>query len=380
VPEQPRPPEGRALITSPTNEQARFVKSLYRTIVRRNEKLFVVEGVRLLEEALTFGARPELVLVAAEQLARTPRGAALLERLRTCNCLNVTETVLKTISDTVAPQGAIAIFPVPDVPARLSLGPVVLILDGLRDPGNAGTILRSADASGIVQTVAFVDSIDPYSPKVVRAAMGAHFRLTILEDARWNSLRPLLADRPRYLAVAAGPATYYDKIDWTGDCALVIGGEAEGAGSQAEAAVSERVIIPMAGSAESLNAAMAGTILLFEAARERRAQGLPTVPVARPAAARPPFKIRTPEAPPAPVDQPAAPVRRPAAPRRPSRPGGPPRRPVDEGSGPRAPEAPRPAPQQTFPASLPEFIRRRRLPPGEGSAGAKPTRPRRPKP
>src|SRR5205085_12014703 len=127
-------------------------------------KLFVVEGVRLLEEALSFGARPDLVLVAAEQLSRTPRGAALLERLDDYPSLSVTDAVLKTISDTVAPQGAIAIFPVPSLPARLTLGPIALVLDGLRDPGNAGTILRSADASGLVQTVAFIDSIDPYSP------------------------------------------------------------------------------------------------------------------------------------------------------------------------------------------------------------------------
>ncbi len=231
----------------------------------------MVEGVRLIEEALLAGARPELALVAPEQLERTPRGGDLLKRLAAFRCWPVTETVLRALSDTVTPQGAIALFPVPRLPSRPVTGPIVLVLDRVRDPGNAGTLLRSADASGVVHTVAFVDSVDAYAPKVVRAAMGSHFRLTIIEDARWSDLLPLLADRPRWLAVAHG-GTSYDQVDWTKDCALILGGEAEGAGPEATAAASGRITIPMAGPVESLNAAMAGTILLFEAARVRRAR------------------------------------------------------------------------------------------------------------
>ncbi len=233
--------------------------------------MFAVEGVRLIEEALAAGARPELALVATEQLERTPRGADLLKRLAAFPCWRVTEPVLRAISDTVTPQGAIAIFPVSRRPSPPISGPIVLILDRVRDPGNAGTLLRSADASGVVKTVAFVDSVDAYAPKVVRAAMGAHFRLAILEDAHWSDLLPLLADRPRWLAVAHN-GMCYDQIDWTKDCAVILGGEAEGAGPEATAAASGRVTIPMAGAVESLNAAMAGTVLLFEAARVRRAK------------------------------------------------------------------------------------------------------------
>lgn len=257
-------------ITSPSNERIRFIRSLYRTSVRRKEGLFVVEGVRLVEEALNAGAVPDLVLVAPEQLERTPRGAALLSRLLAFRCWPVTEPVLKAISDTVTPQGVIAVFPVPKPPPRPIQGPVVLVLDRIRDPGNAGTLLRSADASGVVRTVAFVDSVDAYAPKVVRAAMGAHFRLIVVEDVHWADLLPGLAERPRWLATAHGGVPY-DQVDWRTDCALILGGEAEGASPEAEAAASGKVTIPMAGPTESLNAAMAGTILLFEAARVRRA-------------------------------------------------------------------------------------------------------------
>ncbi|MBX6772289.1 MAG: RNA methyltransferase [Chloroflexi bacterium] len=262
-------------ISSPANERIRFVRSLYRTTTRRKEGLFIAEGVRLVEDALEAGARPEAVLVVPEELERTARGRALLERLLTFRCWPVTGAVLKAISDTVTPQGVIAVFPVPRPPERLDLGPVFLILDRVRDPGNAGTLLRSADASGVVRTAAFVESVDAFSPKVVRAAMGAHFRLTILEDVRWSDLLPHLGERPRWLATAHGGIPY-DQIDWKTDCALILGGEAEGAGPEAEIAATGKVTIPMAGTVESLNAAMAGTILLFEAARARRARARST--------------------------------------------------------------------------------------------------------
>lgn len=266
--EQPQPRAG-ALITSLGNERVRFVKSLYKTAIRRKEKLFVVEGVRLVEEALAASVRPELALVAPDQLAATPRGAALLERLAAFPILRVSESVLRSLSDTVTPQGVIAVLPLPVPPPRPTLGAVALILDRVRDPGNAGTLLRSADASGVTRTVAFVDSVDAFAPKVVRAAMGAHFRLTILEDAHWPALLPRLGPRPRYLAVSAG-GLIYDQVNWTKESALIIGGEAEGAGSEAEALATERITIPMRGPAESLNAAMAGTIILFQAASQRR--------------------------------------------------------------------------------------------------------------
>ncbi len=271
MPQSRRRRDSAPTIASPANDQIRYVKALYRAAVRQEERLFVVEGVRLLEDALKSGARPELVLVARAQLGRSPRGVALLERLARFRCLDVTESVLESLTDTVAPQGVIAAFPIPAPAEATPLGPIVLVLDRIRDPGNAGTILRSADASGVARTVAFVDSVDAFSPKVVRAGMGAHFRLQILDGMTWDRLLPRLGNRPRYLAVASG-GTEYDRADWTQDSVLIVGGEAEGAGPEAESVATTRVSIPMAGSTESLNAAMAATVLLFEAARIRRGQ------------------------------------------------------------------------------------------------------------
>ncbi|HLZ09478.1 MAG TPA: RNA methyltransferase [Chloroflexota bacterium] len=257
---------------SASHEQIRFVKSLYAANVRRRERLFAAEGVRLVEEALGAGVRPELVLVSPEQLTRTSRGAALYARLKSFPWQTVTEPVLKSITDTETPQGVVAVLPIPPLVLPTDLGPIVLILDRLRDPGNAGATLRSAVASGVSRAVAFVDSVDAYSAKVVRAAMGAHFHLTIIEDATWKSLLPILGSRQRYLASATA-GTDYDQVDWSRPCALILGGEAEGAGDDAEFAANARVTIPMRGPAESLNAAIAGSILLFEAARARRTEG-----------------------------------------------------------------------------------------------------------
>lgn len=275
--DQYQPGRSGPAITSSSNERIRYVKSLYRTATRKRERLFIVEGVRLIEEALGAGAKPELVLVDEGQLTRTPRGADLLTRLREFDLWTVSEDVLNGITDTITPQGALALFRIPENPKHPELGAVTLILDGIRDPGNAGSILRSADASGVVRTVAFVDSVDAYSPKVVRAAVGAHFRLTILEDTRLADVQALLPDRPTYLAEVGGKISYTE-IDWSQNCALILGGEAEGAGEEAATASTSTVRIPMSGPAESLNAAMAGAVILFEAARVRRAAGaLPEV-------------------------------------------------------------------------------------------------------
>lgn len=344
-------------VTSIANERVRFVKGLYsKAQLRREERLYVVEGVRLVEEALLARLNPEFVLVAPERLESTPRGQALLARLSEYPTVRVSEAVLKSVSDTVAPQGVIAVLRMPEPPKNPSFGPLALILDRVRDPGNAGTLLRSADAGGITRTVAFVDSVDAYSPKVVRAGMGAHFRLAILDDISWATLLPLLGSRHSYLAVADGGLAY-DQVNWTRDAALIVGGEAEGAGPIAEQYATHRVTIPMSGPVESLNAAMAGTIILFEAASQRRearsgyelAPGEPRVlPQQRPAIVHQPAQ-KNPLPPPPRVPRSSRPPMEPrppmeAGPPPRSRDARPPRPPVEAGPPPRSRDARPPRP------------------------------------
>lgn len=254
-------------ISSPENPKVKELRALTRRSVRYRERLFLVEGVRLTEEALAAGYPLHLALYVPERLGETPRGAALLERLQSmATAFPTVPKVLDSIAETVTPQGVVAAVPFPEGPAEP--GDLVLILDRLRDPGNCGTILRTAEAAGVSLVYCAPGTVDPFSPKVVRAGMGAHFRLP-LRLSGWPELREVLSDRPVWLAEARGGRPY-DAVDWRGPVALIVGGEAEGPGEEARALATGTVSIPMPGPAESLNAAVAAGVLLFEALRQRR--------------------------------------------------------------------------------------------------------------
>ncbi len=168
-------------------------------------------------------------------------------------------------SDTQTPQGVLAVVPFVNLEPRPGL---LLILDGIRDPGNLGTILRSAESAGVGQVLLAPGTVDLYNPKVVRGAMGAHLRLPALSQD-WHSIGQRARDRAVWLADAAGDTAYH-AVDWTQPSALLVGGEASGAGQEAADLATGKLSIPMTGGAESLNAAMAATIILFEAARQRQ--------------------------------------------------------------------------------------------------------------
>jgi TrmH family RNA methyltransferase len=145
---------------------------------------------------------------------------------------------------------------------------LTLLLDQVRDPGNAGTLLRSATAAGVELALFGPETVDPFNEKVLRAGMGAHFRLPIRTVASWEEMAAWLGAQRFYLADASGPLDY-DKVDWRVATTLAVGGEANGASAWIrERATSIR--IPMMRATESLNAAVAGSIILFEAARQRR--------------------------------------------------------------------------------------------------------------
>ena len=178
-------------------------------------------------------------------------------------------------SDTETPQGVLAVLPFPrhGIPREPSL---VLIVDRLRVPGNLGTILRTAAAAAVELVLLPPGTVDPYNPKTVRGGMGAHFRLPILQ-LDWEGVERHLAGLDVWLA-AAGEGIRYDQVDWRRPVALIVGGEASGAGERAaRLATGElggercggRVRIPMPGGMESLNAAVAAGVVLFEIVRQR---------------------------------------------------------------------------------------------------------------
>lgn len=265
------------MITSAANPTVKRVRALGSPSPqqRRAERAFVVEGVRAVEEALNGGGHPALLLYDADTLGQTPRGASLLRRVaKLPTAQEATRAALAAASDTVQPQGIVAVFPFPDWPVPVAApgaAPLYLVLDGLRDPGNLGTLLRSAEAAGVDACLLTPDCVDLYNPKVVRAGVGVHFRLPCYVDQDWPAIRAMLGGlgAMHWAALDShGDAPYYT-VDWRQPAALIVGNEARGLSPAARAAATVRVSIPMRGGAESLNAAMAGSVVLFETLRRR---------------------------------------------------------------------------------------------------------------
>ncbi|NTU80724.1 MAG: RNA methyltransferase [Chloroflexales bacterium] len=144
-----------------------------------------------------------------------------------------------------------------------------LVLDGIQDPGNVGTLLRSAEAAGVGLALCATGTADPYSPKVVRAAMGAHFSLPLRADLGWDEISLELSTCQMVFAADAEATMPYFAADWKQPAALIIGGEARGISDDGMALATHRIAIPMVGRAESLNAGVAGSVILFEALRQR---------------------------------------------------------------------------------------------------------------
>jgi TrmH family RNA methyltransferase len=264
------PSPERAVISSSANPAIAYVRSLSRRDTRAAERAFVVEGLRAVRDGLLAGERPHLVLLRQDE-----RADLLLHDLDVAPDDPVLRRVEPRLFDKLsvvqAPQGVLAVFPWPEIPVPETQTPLVLVLDRLRDPGNFGTLLRSAAGAGVSAVYLTPESVDPWNAKVVRAGMGAHFRLPLLPfNEAAVALRETL---PLRAATAANAPVAYDAVDWTQPAALIIGGEAEGVSPQLAAWASEAVAIPLAASVESLNAAAAGSILLFEAARQRRLEG-----------------------------------------------------------------------------------------------------------
>lgn len=254
------------MITSVQNPKIQWVRKLQsQARQRRDESVFVVEGVRLVEEALAAGWQARLVLHTD---SISERGAQVVQGFVSQGALveEVSEGVMETASDMQAPQGLLAVLAARmlPLPERLDF---VLVVDGVRDPGNLGTVLRTAAAAGVQVVLLPPGNADAWSPKVLRAAMGAHFRLP-LRSLDWRAVNDLLYGMPVYLADAGGGMPY-TQADLRKPLALMVGGEAAGAGQEGQALASQRLHIPMPGAMESLNAAAAAAVLMFEVVRQR---------------------------------------------------------------------------------------------------------------
>ena len=255
------------MITSSQNPKLKLVRALMgRTKERREANAFVVEGVRLVEEAVNADWKFQFTLYSD---GLSDRGRDLVDKLKShhIDTEEVAGDLLQKLSDTETPQGVLAVLEFTDLPLPDSLN-FVLIPDQIRDPGNLGTLLRTAAATGVQAVLLPPETTDPFAPKVVRAGMGAHFRLPI-HSMTWDEIHSVgkLAGLQVFLADMDGVSCW--ETDFRKPLALVIGSEAEGASEEARKLATQKICIPMAGNVESLNAGVAGSVLMFEVVRQR---------------------------------------------------------------------------------------------------------------
>jgi len=261
-------PEGE-VIHSADNPAVKRIRSLRRHSTRQAERAFVVEGMRAVEEAIRAGGRSRLVLIRADSDWLPDFGTEHLGVRR------VEPRLFDSLSETVSPQPILAVFDIPATPPQERGVPLYLIVDGVRDPGNLGTLLRSAAAVDASAVLIAPETVDPFNGKVVRAGVGAHFRVPIIGlNGSWME-RINRTCTVRVLAEANSEQTY-DQIVWHEPSALIVGSEAHGPSSIGRNLSNASARIPLMNEIESLNAGVAGSIMLFEALRQRRARSSPT--------------------------------------------------------------------------------------------------------
>lgn len=246
-----------------------LARDLRRRRARERHGLFVAEGVRTVEELLASGV-PVRGALAAPSLDGTPRGAALRAGIaeRGVPLLDVSDAEFASASDTDSPQGILAVGEQPrataaDVLGRLEDGSCALLLDAVQDPGNAGTMLRSAAAFGAAGVIAVTGTVDLWGAKVVRSAMGALFR-QVVAHASWEEVDAALGDAELWGADGAGEPVSRLHGERPGRLVLAVGNEGAGLSADARGRARRLVAIPIAPGVESLNAAVAAGILLYE--------------------------------------------------------------------------------------------------------------------
>lgn len=279
------------LIEKITSKQNPLIKRLRRVRAGQENHLVFIEGVRLIEEALNAGAHFESVAFTSA-LETTGRGAQLLDQLQHVPCRGafVTPQILLAIADTESPQGVVAVVSRPhsDIEELFARQPTLLVIaDGLQDPGNLGSLARTAEAVGASGLVTTRHTVDPFNLKALRASMGAAFRLPIVAHVKQEQLAQMCRERGVKL-LATSPQSKpsqaktlledvarlhtvltYTEADLRTPLAFVLGREASGVSDSLAASADEFVHIPMAAGVESLNVAAAATVLLYEAARQR---------------------------------------------------------------------------------------------------------------
>lgn len=261
-----------SIISSESNGQIKEIVKLQKQArERKKTKKFVAEGIKMVKEAISFN-KLEKIYVSETAFEKTVQN--LGKTITEIPYVIVADNIFKQISDTVTPQGVLAIVKMPEYDIRDILADERkswVILDDLRDPGNLGTIIRTAEGAGMSGVIMSRESVDLFNPKVVRSTMGAIFRVPFCYvDSLTNVIDDIKKAGYEVYATAMEGSEVYDCVDYTKGAAFIIGNEANGVSDEVFEKASMRVRIPMEGKLESLNAAVSAALIMYEIARQKR--------------------------------------------------------------------------------------------------------------
>ena len=261
-------------ISSFTNDKIKYLRSLYRKKYRREENKFVIEGVRIIEEALKEDIEIDSIFYS-NYLFRNKRGEELLINLQKYDLelIEITDKLLTEVADTQSPQGIIAIVNkgnnnLEDI--IVGKNELILIVDRIQDPGNLGTIIRTADAAGIIGVITTKGTTSFYNQKTLRATMGSIFRVPVYREESLDNLIEILQGKEINLVVGdINGNQYHFEVDYTQPTAIIVGNEGAGPNQSLIDLSDQTIKIPLLGGAESLNVAMATGVIVYEAIRQR---------------------------------------------------------------------------------------------------------------
>lgn len=248
------------MIESTQNKQVKEWKKLLTRKGRKRQKKYLIEGLHLVEEALKSKAAIEAVLIREDVLEEYMDMLALKE----VKTIIVTEEISDLLSDAVTEQGITAVIKSVESPDNISGDKPVLLLDEVQDPGNLGTLIRTADAAGFEGVIIGRGSVDLYNPKALRSAQGSHFHLAVIHDdiEKWVEK---FKDKsiPVYGTALDERAVSYRSIEPQNQFGLIVGNEGNGVNPEILEQTTENLYIPIKGQAESLNVAIAASVLMF---------------------------------------------------------------------------------------------------------------------
>lgn len=258
------------VITSKDNEIIKNIRKLKDKKYREAENKYIIEGIKLIEEAVEENAEIDTIVVCEDCVENNTIEQKLMYEIAKYNCVYVSKKVFNAVTEVTNPQGILAVINKENEEDEIDYNQdIIVVLDGIQDPGNLGTILRTVDSVGLKQIIISKETADAYNPKVVRSTMGAIFRVKIIvaEDLT-TMLKEIKKHKFKVVATSLQTEESIYDVDYNKKV-IVIGNEANGVSNEILSMADIKAKIPMLGKTESLNASVATSVILYEYVRQK---------------------------------------------------------------------------------------------------------------